>query len=101
MNDVNHWRDRAAEMRALATTTKDIEAHAVMIRLAAVLRQAGRSRRASSPRAKFPHEAGRPWAGLTSVIAVTWHGEVLGYETQARHHPYLPLTRSPDTPKAT
>ena len=36
MNDVNHWRDRAAEMRALPTTTKDIEAQAVMIRLAAV-----------------------------------------------------------------
>jgi len=36
VNDVNHWRDRAAEMRALATTTKDIEAQAVMVRLADV-----------------------------------------------------------------
>ena len=53
------------------------------------------------PTAKFPQEAGRPWAGLTPVIAVTWHGEVLGYETQVRHHPYLPLTRSPNGPKAT
>ena len=36
MNDVNHWRDRAAEMRELPTTTKDIEAQAVLVRLADV-----------------------------------------------------------------
>ena len=36
VNDVSHWRDRAAEMRVLATTTKDIEAQAVMVRLADV-----------------------------------------------------------------
>jgi len=36
VNDVNHWRDRAAEMRVLATTTKDIEAQAAMVRLADV-----------------------------------------------------------------
>ena len=36
MNDVNHWRDRAAEMRVLASTTKDIEAQAAMVRLADV-----------------------------------------------------------------
>jgi hypothetical protein len=35
-NDVNHWRDRTAEMRVLATTTKDIEAQAAMVRLADV-----------------------------------------------------------------
>jgi len=28
------------------------------------------------------------------------HGESLGYETPARRHPYLPLTPSPNTPKA-
>ena len=36
MNDVNHWRDRAAEMRVLASTTNDIEAQAAMVRLADV-----------------------------------------------------------------
>ena len=36
MNDVNHWRDRAGEMRVLATTTKDIEAQAAMVWLADV-----------------------------------------------------------------
>jgi hypothetical protein len=36
VNDVNHWRDRAAEMRVLATATKDIEAQAAMVRLADV-----------------------------------------------------------------
>jgi len=33
VNDVKHWRDRAAEMRIL-TTMKDIETQAIMIRLA-------------------------------------------------------------------
>jgi hypothetical protein len=36
VNDVNHWRDRAAEMRVLASTTNDIEAQAAMVRLADV-----------------------------------------------------------------
>jgi hypothetical protein len=36
VNDVNLWRDRAAEMRVLATTTKDVEAQAAMVRLADV-----------------------------------------------------------------
>jgi hypothetical protein len=36
VNDVNHWRDRAAEMRVLSTKTKDVEAQAAMVRLANV-----------------------------------------------------------------
>jgi hypothetical protein len=36
VNDENHWRDRAAEMRVLASTTNDIEAQAAMVRLADV-----------------------------------------------------------------
>jgi hypothetical protein len=36
VNDVNHWRDRAAEMRVLSTTTKDIEVQAAMVQLADV-----------------------------------------------------------------
>jgi hypothetical protein len=35
-DDVKHWRDRAAEMRVLSSTTKDIEAQAAMVRLADV-----------------------------------------------------------------
>jgi hypothetical protein len=35
INDVKHWRDRAAEMRMLARMMKDIEAIAIMSRLAA------------------------------------------------------------------
>jgi hypothetical protein len=34
INDPKHWRDRAAEMRALAATMKDAETIAVMYRLA-------------------------------------------------------------------
>ena len=34
-DDVRHWRDRAAEMRMLARMMKDIEAIAIMSRLAA------------------------------------------------------------------
>src|SRR5262249_21573749 len=34
VNDVNHWRDRAAEMRILSRMVKDIEAQANMVRLA-------------------------------------------------------------------
>ena len=34
VNDVNHWRDRAAEMRILSRMVKDIEAQANMARLA-------------------------------------------------------------------
>jgi hypothetical protein len=33
-NDSKHWRDRAAEMRALASTMKDVETGAIMLRLA-------------------------------------------------------------------
>ena len=33
-NDAQHWRDRATEMRALADTTKDVDAAARMLRLA-------------------------------------------------------------------
>jgi len=34
INDPKHWRDRAAEMRALADTMKDAETLAIMRRLA-------------------------------------------------------------------
>jgi hypothetical protein len=34
LNDVKHWRDRAAETRVLSTTMKDIEIQAIMTRLA-------------------------------------------------------------------
>jgi hypothetical protein len=34
INDPQHWRDRAAEMRALAETMKDAETIAIMNRLA-------------------------------------------------------------------
>jgi len=34
VNDVNHWRDRADEMRILSRMVKDIEAQANMARLA-------------------------------------------------------------------
>jgi hypothetical protein len=34
INDPKHWRDRAAEMRALADTVKDDETIAIMHRLA-------------------------------------------------------------------
>jgi hypothetical protein len=34
-NDIQHWRDRAAEMRALSGTMKDVETIALMQRLAA------------------------------------------------------------------
>ena len=34
VNDSKHWHDRAAEMRALAIMMKDVEAQAIMCRLA-------------------------------------------------------------------
>ena len=34
INDPKHWHDRAAEMRALSETMKDVEARAIMLRLA-------------------------------------------------------------------
>ena len=34
INDPQHWRDHAAEMRALADTMKDPETLAIMLRLA-------------------------------------------------------------------
>jgi hypothetical protein len=34
MNDVRHWRDRAAEMRALSDTMHDAETVTIMLRLA-------------------------------------------------------------------
>ena len=34
VNDSKHWRDRAAEMRALADWMKDVDAVAMMLRLA-------------------------------------------------------------------
>jgi hypothetical protein len=32
--DLKHWWDRSAEMRVLSTTMNDIEARAIMVRLA-------------------------------------------------------------------
>jgi hypothetical protein len=34
VSDPKHWRDRAAEMRALSETMDDVEARAIMLRLA-------------------------------------------------------------------
>ena len=34
LNDVRHWRDRAAEMRALSAEMKDFEAQTLMLKLA-------------------------------------------------------------------
>lgn len=34
VNDVKHWRDRAAEMRILSTLMQNIQAQAIMVRLA-------------------------------------------------------------------
>jgi hypothetical protein len=34
IHDPKHWRDRTAEMRALAATMKEVEAQAIMVRLA-------------------------------------------------------------------
>ena len=34
LNDAQHWRDRATEMRALAATNSDVEAARIMYRLA-------------------------------------------------------------------
>ena len=34
VDDAEHWRERAAQMRVLATTMKQIEAQAIMARLA-------------------------------------------------------------------
>jgi len=34
LNDVKHWRDRAAEMRVLSLEMKDFEARTMMLKLA-------------------------------------------------------------------
>ncbi len=34
INDAKHWRDRAAEMRALSAEMKDFEARKLMLKLA-------------------------------------------------------------------
>jgi hypothetical protein len=34
LNDAKHWRDRAAEMRALSLSMDDVEAQRTMLRLA-------------------------------------------------------------------
>jgi hypothetical protein len=34
LNDAQHWRDRAAEMRALSAEMKDFEARTLMLKLA-------------------------------------------------------------------
>jgi hypothetical protein len=34
VNDVQHWRDRAAHMRALSDMIKDVDAAAIVLRLA-------------------------------------------------------------------
>jgi hypothetical protein len=60
INDVQHWRDRAAEMRALSDTMHDVETAAIMLRLAddydcladRAAERAGHDSNAPSPR---PH----------------------------------------------
>lgn len=34
VNDANHWRDRAAEMRVLSAEMKDFESRTLMLKLA-------------------------------------------------------------------
>jgi hypothetical protein len=43
INDPSHWYDRAAEMRALSEAMNDIDAQAMMLRLADDYDKAGRS----------------------------------------------------------
>jgi hypothetical protein len=99
VDDVEHWRERAAQMRVLATTMNQIEAQAIMARLAedydkladrAELRANGevppkrlvgriswrlsgeaRSRRGWKSNAEDVGFRNRPGPGSTSVIAVT------------------------------
>ena len=60
INDTKHWRDRAAEMRALSDMMDDAEAVAIMLRLAndydlladRAAERAGHDANAPSPR---PH----------------------------------------------
>ena len=60
MNDENHWLDRAAEMRVLASTTNDIEAQAAMVRLADVYDKLADRAELRAPPPKSPQQAGRP-----------------------------------------
>ena len=59
VDDVEHWRERAAQMRVLATTMKQIEARAIMARLAEDYDKLadGAELRANG---EVPQEAGRP-----------------------------------------
>jgi len=67
VDDAEHWRERAAQMRVLATTMKQIEAQAIMARLAedydkladrAELRANGEDRYSGSRRAQCPYRYG-------------------------------------------
>jgi hypothetical protein len=61
INDVQHWRDRAAEMHALSVTMRDTETIGVMLRLAEDYdlladRAAERAGRDSNIRSPRPHD---------------------------------------------
>ena len=66
VNDPKHWRDRAAEMRALAKGASDLDTEVIMLRLARRLRGACRSsgdacQRCSGPEVKQAPAANEPF----------------------------------------
>jgi hypothetical protein len=58
VDDVEHWRERAAQVRVLATTMKQIEAQAVMVRLAKDYDKLA-DRAELRANAEIPQQAGR------------------------------------------